>query len=166
MKNFIALFFAILTLGSCENPYDLVSESKTYKGDPFVMLSSEQAAIRLGISQNNNHSSLPGIFRDSLVLSNALDHDLTITLELVGNESFGALNEHFKFQDKVIIDAGSNYGSFTVHALDIPISEISKYKLSSRIKETDDPLVIAGLYGSKKENEERQKRFKTYSFQE
>ncbi len=166
MKNIVIVFIIGLTLGACDNPYDLVSESKIYNGNPFVMLSSEQAAIRLGINENSNHTSLPGIFKDSLVLSHKLDHDLTVVLEFVSEESFGALNEQFSFQEVVIIDAGQNYGAYTVHALNIPVSSISKYKLSVRIKSTDDEKVIAGLFGAKKENEERKKRFKTYSFQE
>lgn len=156
----------VWTFVACENPYDLVSESKAYKGDPFVSLSSEQAAIRLGVNENSNHTQQAGGFKDSLVLSHVLNHDLTVTLEVVEEETHGDVDEHFSFQNTVMIEAGKNYGTFMVNALNVPVEEISKYKLSIRIKEVDDEQVIAGLYGAKKENEERKKRFKTYSFQE
>ena len=150
---------------ACENPYDNVSDAKYYQGDPFVSLSSEQAAIRLGVNENNNHTDQPGVFQDSLVLSQVLDHDIMVTLEVVDQETLGEVGIHFTFKEQVSIQAGKNYGSYWVRALDIPADELSKYKLSIRIKAVDDQGIIAGLYGIKKENEERQKRFKTYSFQ-
>ena len=150
---------------SCENPYDEVSESKKYTGNPFVSLSSEQAVVNIGINANNNHTIEDGVFKDSLVLSHTLDYDINIVLEVVGEETQGDVETNFSFQDMVTIPAGNNYGEFYVSALTIPNDEISKYKLAIRIKEVDTELVVAGLYGAKKENEERQKRFKTYSFQ-
>lgn len=166
MKNAFMLLMLALTLGACENPYDLVDDSKTYQGLPFVCVSSEQAVIRLGVNPNGNQTELPGVFKDSLVLSHVLDHDLTVVLELVAEETHGELETNFSFQERVTIGAGKNFGAFLVRAIGVPASEVGKYKLSIRVKEVDDAQVIAGLYGAKKENEERKKRFKTYSFQQ
>ena len=75
MKNAFMLLMLALTLGACENPYDLVDDSKTYQGLPFVCVSSEQAVIRLGVSPNGNQTELPGVFKDSLVVSHGdMDH--------------------------------------------------------------------------------------------
>lgn len=163
--NIVIFILMVWGLGACENPYDQVSEEKYYSGNPFVSLSSEQAAIRLGISKNNNQIEESGVFKDSLVLSHKLDHDITVFLEIVDEESLGNIDEHYAFEDRVVIEVGHYYGSFTVRNLGVPEDEVSKYKLSIRIKEVNDEQVIAGLYGIKKENEERKKRFKTYSFQ-
>lgn len=165
MKNIVAVIVLVWAFVACENPYENVSEAKFYNGNPFVSLSSEQAAIRLGVNQRSNHTSQAGVFKDSLVLSHALDHDITVTLEMVARETFGDMDTHFTFQEAVRIEAGKNYGSYTVSALSVPTDEVSRFKLSIRIKEVDDEQIIAGLYGTKKENEARKKRFKTYSFQ-
>ncbi|WP_027471477.1 hypothetical protein [Saccharicrinis fermentans] len=165
MKYILILLLGIGTLEACENPYEEVSKSKTYAGDPFVSLSSEQATIKLGVSESSNHTMEAGVFKDSLVLSHVLEDDLYVELEMVEDESLGDLDTHFTFQEIVYIAAGTNYGYFDVSGLDIPEDDISKYKLALRIKEVNIEGVIAGLYGIKKENEERQKRFKAYSFQ-
>lgn len=166
MKHTVILLLMVLAFAACENPYDLVSESKVYSNNPFVSLSSEDAAIRMDVNQAANHTLQAGVFKDSLILSHALDHDLTVTLELVEAGTRGDLEQHFRFQNTVIIPAGTNFGTYLVTALNVPLSDISKYKLAIRIKEVDDAGVIAGMYGTKKENEERKKRFKTYSFQQ
>ena len=165
MKYIVILLLGIGTLGACENPYEEVSKSKTYAGDPFVSLSSEQATIKLGVNESSNHTLEAGVFQDSLVLSHVLEDDLYVELEMVAEESLGELDTHFSFQQTVYIAAGTNYGYFDVSGLDIPEDYISKYKLALRIKEVDIEGLIAGLYGIKKDNEVRQKRFKTYSFQ-
>ena len=165
MKNTIALFLLVMLFASCENPYEHVSEDKYYTGNPFVSLSSEQAAIRLSVNESTNHSLQAGEFKDSLILSHTLDQTILVTLEIVNEATQGTIDEHFAFQQTVMIEAGQNYGSFTVNALNIPEDEVSQYKLAIRIKEVDNEQIIAGLYGTKKENEPRQKRFKTYSFQ-
>ncbi len=166
MKNIIVLFLLVMLFVSCENPYEHVSEEKYYTGNPFVSLSSEQAAIRLGVNENTNHSLQAGVFKDSLILSHAIDRTIMVSLEIVNEATQGTINEHFAFQETVMIEAGQNYGSFTVSALNVPENEVSRYKLAIRIKKVDDEQIIAGLYGAKKENEPRQKRFKTYSFQQ
>ncbi len=165
MKNVIILFLLIGVFAACENPYENVSEDKQYNGDPFVCLSSEQASIHLQINENNNEVTQEGIFKDSLILSHVLDHDLRVTLEMVEEESYGEINTNYSFQNTVNIEAGNNFGVFYVKGLSIPVDEISRYKLAVRIKSVDNENVIAGLYGIKKDNEARQKRFKTYSFQ-
>lgn len=165
MKNLTILLVLVCGLIACEKPYENVSVDKRYKGQPFVSLSSEQASINLGIDQGNNQSIEEGVFRDSLVLSHVLEEDLTVLLEMVDVESVGQQEINFSFQHTVTIEAGQNYGSFNVRALELKESELSQYKLAIRIKEVDNENVIAGLYGAKKENEEREKRFKTYSFQ-
>ncbi|MBI9062019.1 MAG: hypothetical protein JEZ14_08510 [Marinilabiliaceae bacterium] len=165
MKNIVALAVLVCAFVSCDNPYENVKEAKYYTGNPFVSLSSEQAVIRQGLDPDRNHTLQAGVFKDSLVLSHTLDHALTVTLELVDEATRGNVEEHFSFQETVTIQAGENYGNFTVSALEIPQEEVSKYKLSIHIKSVDDEQVIAGLYGAKKENEARKKRFKTYSFQ-
>jgi hypothetical protein len=164
MKNFVILLL-VWVFVSCENPYENVSEDKQYTGNPFVSLSSEQASVDMGINQNNNQSLQAGVFKDSIVLSHVLDTDLTVMLERVEDESFGEVGTHFDFQDTLTIKSGENYGVFYVSGLSIAVDEISKYKLAVRIKEVDNENVIGGLYGVKKENEPREKRFKTYSFQ-
>ncbi len=161
MKNTVVLMVLVLAFVSCDNPYDNIKEAKYYTGNPFVSLSSEQAVIR----QEVNQTQQAGVFKDSLLLSHVLDHALTVSLEVVDAATSGTVDEHFTFQETVTIEAGNNYGDFTVSALDIPQEEVSKFKLAIRIKAVDDANVIAGLYGIKKENEARQKRFKTYSFQ-
>ncbi|SMO38942.1 hypothetical protein SAMN06265379_101436 [Saccharicrinis carchari] len=165
MKNIVIVLFALWVFASCENPYENVSEEKYYKGYPFVSLSSEQSAVRLGVHESTNQTMQAGVFKDSLVLSSTINEDLVVYLEMVDEETQGVLNDNFTFQEKVTIRAGHNYGSFTVSALNLPQDEVSKFKLTIRIKEVDKEQVIAGLYGIKKENEARQKRFKTYSFQ-
>lgn len=166
MKNTVILLLMIWVFAACENPYENVSEAKEYKGNPFVSLSSEQASIHLGTNENSNHTTQAGVFKDSLVLSHVLDFDLTVIFEMVVEESFGEVETHYSFQNTVTIESGHNYGVYYVRGLNIPVDEISKYKLAIRIQEVDNENVIAGLYGAKKENEEREKRFKTYSFQE
>lgn len=163
MKNILALFLLQFALASCEKPYDLVSQPKYYTGDPFVCLSSEQASIKV---EGNNDETCSGIFRDSITLSTALDHSISVELELVPEETVGTLGTTFTFDDKISITAGSNYGIYYVKALQVPHDQMSQYKLSVRIKEVDDPKVIPGLFGIKKENEDRQKEFKSYSFQD
>lgn len=165
MKNIVALVLLVGAFVSCDNPYENVKEAKYYTGNPFVSLSSEQAVIQQGLNPDRNQTQQAGVFKDSLVLSHALDHDLTVTLELVDEATRGSIDEHFAFQETVTIQAGKNYGSFLVSALEISQEEVSKLKLAIRIKAVDDEQVIAGLYGAKKENEARKKRFKTYSFQ-
>lgn len=150
---------------SCENPYENVSEPKHYNGDPFVSLSSEQAIVRLGVNEALNNTKEAGVYRDSLLLSQKLDRDIIVTLEWVAEETQGEVETNFSFQQQVIIKADTNFGNFTTTALTLPENELSKYKLAIRIKEVNDEHVIAGLYGLKKENEDRKKRFKTFSFQ-
>ncbi|PWD97936.1 hypothetical protein [Marinilabilia rubra] len=166
MKHTIIILLLAYVFVGCENPYELVKESKVYKENPLVSLSSEQAVIHLGVDETGNHTPEAGVFKDSLVLSHVLDHDINVTLELVEDETFGEVETHFSFQKEVTIKAGQNYGTYKVQALNVPVEAISKYKLSIRIKEVDDDNIIAGLYGVKKENEDRKKRFKTYSYQE
>jgi len=165
VKNIVLILIVACLFVACEDPYDNVSESKIYHGNPFVSLSSEQAAIDLGVNESNNHTQQAGVFVDSLILSHVLYNDLTVYLEIVDEESNGQLENHFSFQQTVTIQAGSNYGTYTVSGLNLQVDELSNYKLAVRIKSVDNEQVIAGLYGTKKENEERQKRFKTYSFQ-
>ncbi len=164
MKNIITSILMVWAITSCENPYDNVSDPKHYTGAPFVSLDSEQAVIDLNVNQPDNHSWEAGVYKDKLILSHALDHDITVTLEIVDEETTGAVGTNFEFQETVVITAGETFGSFKISALTIADADISKYKLAIRIKEVDTPNVIAGLYGIKKENEERKKRFKTYSF--
>ncbi|MCT4586745.1 MAG: hypothetical protein N4A71_02900 [Carboxylicivirga sp.] len=165
MKNFVIVFLIGFGLWACENPYENVSDPKYYDDDPFVSLSSEQAVVRMGLDEEHNHSSIPGVYRDSLVLSHKLDHDINVTLEWVQEETNGEVGTNFSFQKVVSIDAGQNYGHYNVTGLDFADGNINSYKLAVRIKGVDDQNVIAGLYGSKKENQARPKRFKTYSFQ-
>ena len=165
MKNLFVIILMVLAVTSCEDHYENVKDPKHYTGDPFVSLNSERAVISLEVNKPVNNTWQAGVYKDKLVLSHPLDHDISVTLEVVNEETFGSLDTNFEFQQTVVIEAGDNYGSYTISALSIPEKEISKYKLAIRIKEVDDPLVIAGLYGIKKENEERKKRFKTYSFQ-
>nr|WP_321451316.1 hypothetical protein [uncultured Carboxylicivirga sp.] len=166
MKNNVVLVLAMMwCLVSCEHPYENITADKTYNGNPFVSLSSEQASVNIGIDAGNNQTDKAGVFKDSLVLSHVLDEDLSVLLEIVDEETIGKEDVNFRFQYKVVIEAGKNYGAYTVEALDILLKDISEYKLSIRIAAVDNDNVIAGMYGAKKENEERQKRFKTYSFQ-
>jgi hypothetical protein len=130
-----------------------------------VSLSSEQAVVRQGINVVNNHSDQAGVYRDSLVLSHKLEHDIAVTLEWVDEETNGEVDTNFNFQSVVNIKAGDNYGYYTVSALELKQAHINTYRLAIQIKEVDDPHIIAGLYGSKKENQARPKRFKTYTFQ-
>ncbi len=164
MKNLVLVLVMVWSLVSCEDPYENISDDKTYKGNPFVSLSSEQASVNLGIHSGNNQINSAGVFKDSIVLSHVLENDITVSLQVVDEETFGDENVNFSFQHSVTIEAGNNYGSYTIEALDIPIEDISKYKLAIRIISVDDEHVIAGLYGVKKENEDRQKRYKIYSF--
>lgn len=165
MRFSIVAILIIWLCSSCEKPYELVSEEKHYDGAPFVSLSSEQALIRLGINEGVNNTPEAGLFRDSIILSHKLDYPITVFLDVVTTETHGNLNTHFSFQQEVTINSGDNYGSFTVLAGEIPQNEISKYKLTIHISKCDNPDIIAGMYGIKKENEDRQKRFKSYSFQ-
>ncbi|MCG8579457.1 MAG: hypothetical protein MI866_06050 [Bacteroidales bacterium] len=165
MKYIVLILLIGCGLLSCENPYDNVSAPKYYHDDPLVSLSSEQAVVRKGINVINNHTSQAGVYRDSLVLSHKLEHDIVVTLELVDEETNGEVDTNFSFQSVVTIKAGYNYGQYTVSALELEQEQINTYRLAIRIKEVDDPGIIAGLYGSKKENQARPKRFKTYVFQ-
>jgi len=165
MKKIVVVLVLVCSIVACENPYENVLDNKYYDGDPFVSLSSEQAVIRLGTGQANNQPNQVGMYKDSLVLSHKLDHDISVTLELVDYGTYGDLDINFSFQKEVIIKAGDNYGAYLVQALELSEEEMSKYKLAIRIMGVDDQQVIAGFYGIKKENEERKKRLKTYSFQ-
>lgn len=165
MKKIIFVLFVIWGFFSCENPYENVSQPKHYNGDPFVSLSSEQAIVRLGVDESINNTKEAGVYKDSLVLSQKLNRDIIVTLELVAEETEGEVNTNFSFQQQVTIKADNYFGSYTATALTLPDDELSKYKLAIRIKEVNDKDVIAGLYGLKKENEDRKKRFKTFSFQ-
>lgn len=165
MKYLVLSLLIGCSLLSCENPYENVSDVKYYDDNPLVSLSSEQALVRVGLDEENNHTNKEGVYQDSLLLSHKLDHDITVILEGVSGETTGEIDENFSFQREVVIEAGNNYGSYNVSALDINEDNISAYKLAIRIKEVDDPNVIAGMYGSKKEKQARPKRFKTYSFQ-
>ncbi|WP_430812881.1 MULTISPECIES: hypothetical protein [unclassified Carboxylicivirga] len=163
MKIVLVISGLLMALVSCENPYENVSVDKSYTGQPLVMLSSEQAVVRLAASPAN-HSDIPGLFVDSLILSHKLDHAIMVSLEVVAEATIGSVGEHFSFEQEVEIEAGNYCGSYGVEALDLPLNDISKYQLSVCITSVDDQEVIAGLYGAKKEGEEREKRFKTYSF--
>lgn len=165
IRNIFVLAFVVLGFVACDDPYENVSQPKHYTGNPFVSLSSEQAAISLGV-KSSNHTAQAGVFKDSLILSHAQENDLKVQLELVATETQGDIDVNFSFQKEVSIEAGKNFGSYTVRVLDLPANDLSRYKLSIRIKETNNPEVIAGLYGAKRKNEARQKRFKTYSFKQ
>ncbi len=161
LKNIAILVLSIWVLAACEDPYENVSSDKSYDGSPFVSLSSESASIHMSATREQE----AGIFKDSIALSHVLTQDLLVTLEYVAEESYGTLNTNYAYQETVLIEAGENYGYFEVQGIDIPLDEMSKYKLSIRISEVNNDNVIAGMYGAKKENEAREKRFKTYSFQ-
>jgi len=163
-KSFVLIIIAFIFL-ACENPYELVSEDKNYKGNPFVSLSSEQASIRLGINEGANNSPMAGVFKDSIVLSNPLNDALVVWLEFDNQESQGILDTHFSFQEQVIIEAGASYGTFLVSAEEISEEDMSSIKLAIKIADVDNENVIAGMYGIKKENEDRKKRIKVYTFQ-
>ncbi len=160
---FVVTAIIIATTASCESPYDNVTGGAVYSGDPYVMLSSEASSIHLEVNSSNN-SDQAGLFIDSLVLSHTLDHDLIVTLECYENNTFGEVDTNFRFQREVTIPAGENFGSFYVEALDIDAAQASSYKLSIYIDSCDNDQVIAGINGIKYENQEREKRNKTYSF--
>lgn len=158
--------FAIVMLASfwaCENPYDNVSGAKHYTDKPLVTLSSDQVAFKLEAIESDP-TLLSGTFRDSLLLSHKLDQDISVTLKVVGEETFGDVAVSYFFDQVVSIEAGKNYGYYSIDVENIPVENISRYKLSLQIDSADTDMVIAGMFGAKKEDEARKKRFKTYSF--
>ncbi len=148
---------------SCENPYENVTGDAVYSGDPFVMLSSEEASIYIEQSDKNN-SDEPGLFIDSLVLSHPLEQDLVVKLTTYSKNTFGEVGTNFRYQSEVTIDAGARAGYFEVEAIDIDATTASSMQLAIVIESCDNPNVIAGLNGIKLENEDRQKRNKVYTF--
>ncbi len=146
---------------ACTDRYDNIPLDKSYKGAAFVSMSGEEGVVYMNESRNGDPE---GVTTDSLALSHVLDHDVRIQLEFVAANSLGEVGKEFDFQKEVEIKAGQSYGRFTVSGLTISDEQAQDLKLAISIKSTDDPTIIAGLYGRKKALAERERFYKTFSF--
>ncbi|MBB3698506.1 hypothetical protein KMW28_15910 [Flammeovirga yaeyamensis] len=153
------LYLALITMFfySCN---DMVSKDKFYTGDPFVSLSGDQETLTLS---KDTTKEIRVEHMDSISISTPIDKPLTVTLK-VDSTSYGTVGVDYEVQTDVKIAAGSSYGYYKVTAKAIDPDEISKTNLILYIDQVDQPNIIPGLMGNKKNNEDRRPRLKTYLF--
>ncbi|KXX66532.1 hypothetical protein [Flammeovirga sp. SJP92] len=156
MKYLYISLIAILFY-SCN---DKVSQDKFYTGNPFVSLSDDQVMLTLS-KDTTNEIRLEHL--DSISISTPIDKPLTVLLK-VDSTSTGAYGVDYSVQTDVQIAAGASYGYYKVTANAIDPSMITRTQLVIYIESCDQPNVIPGMMGIKKENEDRRPRLKTYLF--
>lgn len=139
---------------------DMVSKDKFYTGDPLVSLSGDQQMLTLS-SEPDQEIRLE--LTDSISISTPIDKPLTVQLK-VDSTSFGNLGTDYTIQTDVKIAAGASYGYYKIVAKAIDPDLVSRTQLVIHIESCDQPNVIPGMMGIKKNNEDRRPRLKTYLF--
>ncbi|WP_044209894.1 hypothetical protein [Flammeovirga sp. OC4] len=153
------LYLSLLTLFLCACN-EIVSQDNFYTGNPFVSLSSDQSILTLS---NDATKEIRLEYTDSISISSPIDKPLSVLLK-VDATSAGILGEDYDIQTDVKIPAGSSYGYYKVTAKAIDKSKITGTELVIYIESCDQPNVIPGMMGTKKNNEDRRPRLKTYLF--